>query len=54
MINTLYEETESCVRVNGKRTKHFKIKQRVIQGDPLSQILFNMLEEKANLGTECK
>ncbi|KAK2708351.1 hypothetical protein QYM36_014087 [Artemia franciscana] len=41
LFEKLYEETESCVQVNGKRTVTFDIKTVVRQGCAVTSELFN-------------
>ncbi len=48
LINTvthLYERAESCVIVNGVKSKFFRIRRGVRQGDPMSCLLFDLAIE---------
>ena len=42
IIRNIYSSTECAVKINGKSTKQFKYEKGVLQGNPLSPLLFNL------------
>ena len=42
IIKNIYDMTECAVKINGKLTKQFKYEKGVLQGNPLSPLLFNL------------
>ena len=43
-ISTLYKDSMSCVQVNGWTSGKFALERSVRQGDPLSPILYNLID----------
>ena len=42
LIKSIYKYTKCAVKINGKRTNFFNYERGVLQGNPLSPILFNL------------